>query len=303
MEPIAPGEEPAVAQPVAHAQQPVSEPFMESAQQPVSEQPSAPALPSVFSEQSAAPTQQPIYAEEPIVPTQSTAYSEQHIMPTQQPTAFAENLTESFAVTQIEEDQTNENITEPGTDAPKHTPAPKRAPRQSLPSEKGTTVFPMARVSKIIKADTAVDICSKEATFLISAATELFVKKFVEEGYTNARLDKRKMIRYNDMARAVQQNGYFDFLQEVVPMPVPLSAALQRREELTEKDGAPKDFELDVSTTDAAPDSNGPVEAVQTTAQSVPAAEESTVQAALDAPPTQSIEAPVADASYERFTW
>ncbi|PKI83521.1 hypothetical protein MVES_002510 [Malassezia vespertilionis] len=273
MEPIAPGEEPAVAQPVAHAQQPVSEPFMESAQQPVSEQPSAPALPSVFSEQSAAPTQQPIYAEEPIVPTQSTAYSEQHIMPTQQPTAFAENLTESFAVTQIEEDQTNENITEPGTDAPKHTPAPKRAPRQSLPSEKGTTVFPMARVSKIIKADTA----------------ELFVKKFVEEGYTNARLDKRKMIRYNDM--------------EVVPMPVPLSAALQRREELTEKDGAPKDFELDVSTTDAAPDSNGPVEAVQTTAQSVPAAEESTVQAALDAPPTQSIEAPVADASYERFTW
>lgn len=47
----------------------------------------------------------------------------------------------------------------------------RRAPRPSLPPQKGTTVFPMARVSKIIKADSAVDICSKEATFLISAAT------------------------------------------------------------------------------------------------------------------------------------
>ena len=47
----------------------------------------------------------------------------------------------------------------------------RRAPRPSLPPQKGTTVFPLARVSKIIKADSAVDICSKEATFLISAAT------------------------------------------------------------------------------------------------------------------------------------
>lgn len=47
----------------------------------------------------------------------------------------------------------------------------RRAPRASLPPQKGTTVFPMARVSRIIKADSAVDICSKEATFLISAAT------------------------------------------------------------------------------------------------------------------------------------
>lgn len=54
-----------------------------------------------------------------------------------------------------------------------------------------------------------MDICSKEATFLISVATvrawhlsqELFVKKFVEEGCTNARLDKRKMVRYDDMGK------------------------------------------------------------------------------------------------------
>ncbi|WFD32124.1 DNA-directed DNA polymerase [Malassezia sp. CBS 17886] len=121
-------------------------------------------------------------------------------------------------------------------------------------SEKGTTVFPVARVAKIIKvgpagalspqADTAVDICSKEATFLISAATvhlrvvfadwqELFVKKFVDDGCANARLDKRKMVRYDDMARAVQQNEFMDFLQEVIPMPVPLSTALQQRKEHT----------------------------------------------------------------------
>lgn len=101
-----------------------------------------------------------------------------------------------------------------------------------------------------------MDICSKEATFLISAATvgtwflwqELFVKKFAEEGCTNARLDKRKMVRYDDMgeygkaltclAKAVAQNEYLDFLREIVPAAVPLSVAMKQREERMHADVA-----------------------------------------------------------------
>ena len=56
-----------------------------------------------------------------------------------------------------------------------------------------------------------MDICSKEATFLISVASvrtargaaadqqELLVRHMMEDGCTNARLDKRKIVRYDDM--------------------------------------------------------------------------------------------------------
>ncbi|WFD18605.1 DNA-directed DNA polymerase [Malassezia caprae] len=154
--------------------------------------------------------------------------------------------TEEAAVPQGPENTTTE------AEAPAPAPAPagtRKVSRPVQPPQKGTTLFPIARVSKIIKvrgiysqqADSAVDICSKEATFLISVATELFVKKFAEEGCTNARLDKRKMVRYDDMgtsdsaltrvAKAVAQNEYLDFLREIVPNTVPLPVAMKQREE------------------------------------------------------------------------
>ncbi|KAL4402875.1 protein heterodimerization protein [Malassezia pachydermatis] len=120
-------------------------------------------------------------------------------------------------------DQSTPMSTEPTTEP--STTLTRRVSRPVAPPQKGTSVFPMAR------ADSSVDICSKEATFLISVATELFVKKFAEEGCNNARLDKRKMIRYDDMAKAVSQNEYLDFLREVVPTAIPLSVAMKQREE------------------------------------------------------------------------
>ncbi|WFD36498.1 DNA-directed DNA polymerase [Malassezia cuniculi] len=61
-------------------------------------------------------------------------------------------------------------------------------------------------------------------------ATELFVKHLVEESCVNARMNKRKIARYDDMVRAVQQNAHLDFLRDVIPAMVPLSSALQMRE-------------------------------------------------------------------------
>ena len=79
-------------------------------------------------------------------------------------------------------------------------PAAKK-PRPSVVRQPGTSILPTARVQRIIKADRDVDICSREATFLISAATELFVKRFTDDAYTNSRLDKRKVINYKDICK------------------------------------------------------------------------------------------------------
>ncbi|BEI82840.1 hypothetical protein CcaverHIS002_0307080 [Cutaneotrichosporon cavernicola] len=102
--------------------------------------------------------------------------------------------------------------------------------RQSLAEkEVGTTMFPIARVKRIIKSDKDLDMMSAEATFLISVATEYFVKHFMEEGYTKARLEKRRIISYKDMANVVSRTEEFDFLKDVIPLPVTMSEALERR--------------------------------------------------------------------------
>ncbi|WFD00830.1 hypothetical protein MYAM1_003583 [Malassezia yamatoensis] len=166
----------------------------------------------------------------------------------------------------MQQEEHNESVSTQEGSSKEARSVPKRAPRPSLPAQKGTTVFPVARISKIIKADSAVDICSKEATFLISAATvrgtvliqELFVKRFVEDACVNARMDKRKMVRYDDMAKATLQNEYFDFLRDVVPMPVPLSVAMQQRNELGKDQEQDQDQDAGQNKQDASPETDQP---------------------------------------------
>jgi DNA polymerase epsilon subunit 4 len=85
--------------------------------------------------------------------------------------------------------------------------------RQSLAEKsKGTTIFPLARIKRIIKADKDLDMMSSEATFLVAVATEYFIKHFMEEGYTKARLEQRRIVNYKDMASVVARSEEFDFL-------------------------------------------------------------------------------------------
>ena len=105
------------------------------------------------------------------------------------------------------------------------------SPFKTAKPQRGVSIFPTARVARIIKADRDVEICSKEATFLISIATELFIKKLTDEAYTNAKLDKRKHVFYKDLSRAVQQNEYLEFLKDAIPTPMALSAALEARQD------------------------------------------------------------------------
>ncbi|GAC71333.1 hypothetical protein L1887_54929 [Cichorium endivia] len=112
--------------------------------------------------------------------------------------------------------------------------SPQLVEEDSAPSatttHKGVSVFPVARVQRIIKADRDVDICSKEATFLISIATEIFIRRLTDEAYTNAKLDKRKHVFYKDLSRAVQQTESLEFLRDAIPTAMPLSSALEARQ-------------------------------------------------------------------------
>ncbi|GAC92995.1 hypothetical protein PHSY_000555 [Pseudozyma hubeiensis SY62] len=121
-------------------------------------------------------------------------------------------------------------MSQPGSPTTPEPSSSTVSPSKSSKPQRGTSIFPTARVSRIIKADRDVDICSKEATFLISIATEIFIKKLTDEAYTNAKLDKRKNVFYKDLSRAVQQNEHLEFLKDAIPTPVALSTALEARE-------------------------------------------------------------------------
>ncbi|KAK0531755.1 hypothetical protein OC835_003551 [Tilletia horrida] len=99
-----------------------------------------------------------------------------------------------------------------------------------VPEATGTSVFPTARMQRIIKSDEDLTNCSAEAAFLIAIATECFIKYFVEESYASARMEKRRAISYKDCQRAVQREWALGFLQEAVPPTMPLSAALKKAE-------------------------------------------------------------------------
>ncbi|WVN89978.1 uncharacterized protein L203_105208 [Cryptococcus depauperatus CBS 7841] len=136
----------------------------------------------------------------------------------------------------IEETEDEEETTEAAGEASNSTntkqPKPKRIikQRQSLAEKQpGTTMFPTSRIKKIVKADRDIDIMSSEATFMVAIAAEYFIKHFMEEGYTKARLEKRKIVNYKDMANVVARSEEFDFLKDVIPIPMPLSEALECR--------------------------------------------------------------------------
>ncbi|KAK8853403.1 hypothetical protein IAR55_004109 [Kwoniella newhampshirensis] len=122
------------------------------------------------------------------------------------------------------------------------TAKPKRIikQRQSLAEKQpGTTIFPLSRIKKIVKADKDLDTMSSEAVFMVAVATEYFIKHFMEEGYTKARLEKRKIVNYKDLAAVVARSEEFDFLKDVIPAPMLLSEALELRKQKLAADENP----------------------------------------------------------------
>ncbi|KAJ3034380.1 hypothetical protein HDV00_005066 [Rhizophlyctis rosea] len=98
-------------------------------------------------------------------------------------------------------------------------------------SPRGTkAAFPHARVKTIMKEDKDVTTLGNDAVFAVAYATELFLAHLAQKSYTFTREDKnRKAISYKDIANAITKHDDLEFLADVVPHPVPISQALQRR--------------------------------------------------------------------------
>lgn len=71
---------------------------------------------------------------------------------------------------------------------------------------------------------------SKEAMFILSIATEEFVKRLAEAGRRQANAARRSTINYRDVASATHQYPEFNFLRETIPEPISLAQALALRE-------------------------------------------------------------------------
>jgi len=90
---------------------------------------------------------------------------------------------------------------------------------------------------------------SKEASYLLSIATEEFIKRMAQAGQRQAGTERRSAVNYSDLSSTTQQYQEFMFLKETIPHPMTLTDALERRE-MKEKG---VDMEPAISTTSTMP--------------------------------------------------
>ncbi|KIJ59462.1 hypothetical protein HYDPIDRAFT_140554 [Hydnomerulius pinastri MD-312] len=92
----------------------------------------------------------------------------------------------------------------------------KREPPVQREREPGKSILPFSRVQKIIKADKDLPIVAKDATFLISLATEEFIKRLSEACQKLAEREKRTTVQQKDIASIVRRADEFLFLEEII---------------------------------------------------------------------------------------
>ncbi|KAI3610982.1 short-chain dehydrogenase reductase sdr [Moniliophthora roreri] len=101
--------------------------------------------------------------------------------------------------------------------------ATKKKPKQPIQAtrEAGKSLLPFSRVQKIIKADKDIPIIAKDATFLISIATEEFIKRLIQAGQSVAEREKRATVQVKDLATVVRKADEFLFLEEILNAQLP----------------------------------------------------------------------------------
>ncbi|KAF7365430.1 putative transcription factor C16C4.22 [Mycena venus] len=129
------------------------------------------------------------------------------------------------------------------TPADIEAPAPKKKREKREPPKverpPGKTLLPISKVQHIIKADKDIAIVAKEATFLISCATEEFIKRFGEAAMALAEREKRTTVQYKDVATVVRKADEFLFLEEIIPWTLPDAPAKRKVKASNIPTGAP----------------------------------------------------------------
>ncbi|KAI0766386.1 histone-fold-containing protein [Trametes elegans] len=180
-------------------------------------------------------------------------------------TPIAEAVAES-----METEADTQEVTEETESAPK---AKKAKAPDSLTREPGKSVLPYSRVQKILKADKDLVMVQREATFLISRATEEFIGRLAEAAQRLAERERRTTVQAKDIVTTVRRAEEFAFLEELFPwseLEQPARRkpkAAREKEEGGERDDAPTMLDQFVSKTtrgdtqDDEEDEGGPVDA------------------------------------------
>ncbi|KAG7099788.1 hypothetical protein E1B28_001600 [Marasmius oreades] len=97
----------------------------------------------------------------------------------------------------------------------------------------GQPLLPAVRIENILHADgvTGSLALSKEGLFIVSAATEEFIKRLAQGGHRQANSEVRNTVTYQDLANTTRQYQEFMFLTDMIPSPIPLAEALELRQE------------------------------------------------------------------------
>ncbi|KAK7048356.1 hypothetical protein R3P38DRAFT_2868857 [Favolaschia claudopus] len=107
-------------------------------------------------------------------------------------------------------------------------------PGPSIERIPGESLLPSLRLESIIKVPpegvTGKLALSKEGLFILSVATEEFIKRLGQGGHRQASVEQRNVVNYRDLAATTRQYQEFMFLQETIPTPVSLAEAIQLRE-------------------------------------------------------------------------
>ncbi|KAK2059893.1 histone-like transcription factor and archaeal histone [Colletotrichum caudatum] len=87
----------------------------------------------------------------------------------------------------------------------------------------GQPALPLTRVKKIIGTDADIGICSNNAAFVITLATEMFIQHLAAEGHNMAKAERkpRRNVQYKDLATAVNHHDNLEFLEDIIPKTVP----------------------------------------------------------------------------------
>ncbi|KAE9400442.1 hypothetical protein BT96DRAFT_767839, partial [Gymnopus androsaceus JB14] len=95
----------------------------------------------------------------------------------------------------------------------------------------GHTIMPAVKIENILQADggTGNLSLSKEGLYVLSIATEEFIKRLILGGHRQAHAARRSAINYRDMADTTRQYQEFMFLKDIIPYPMALSDALELR--------------------------------------------------------------------------
>ncbi|KAG9315575.1 hypothetical protein JVU11DRAFT_3211 [Chiua virens] len=137
-------------------------------------------------------------------------------------TEHTQSLEEEEEEVQVEADPTPPPDTDtdaaPQPDTNEAEPEPERArnkrdTKKDPDREPGKSILPFSRVQRIIKADKELPMVARDATFLISLATEEFIKRLSQACQKLAEREKRTTVQQRDVAGIVRRVDEFLFLE------------------------------------------------------------------------------------------